>query len=537
MTKQRSTIEYDLRTLSKIQKQSQKIKLDIEIASLADNKEDIIILFENQESCGRAVRNIFNNKCIINCLVYGITQSGKTGAMTALILYYVLSNNIPTENIYIISGLSDVEWKKDTKKRMPGDINSRVFHRKNFNKFKYDIQGKRNCLIIIDEIQIACKESQTIHKTFKECKFYDLDFLLENDIKFIQFSATPDGNIEDINMWKDYSAKVKLSPGDGHYGPKQAIEQGRLKQFKDLTNIDNVKEFKKDIDEKNYPNCRYYIIRVPNKKEKDKTTNQAIVISNIKKIFGENYNYNEQFLEKDKEDINYILKEKPAKNTCVFICETYRCAKTMDKKHIGVFYERFCENIDDSTIIQGLFGRSTGYDDNGDSICYTNIDSVKNYIKLWDNDMEFTKGIEWNTKTTKHNKKEDITEISNTTYNSVENIPQLRDNDSKRIKENVEKPLIEIFNSLDEVNSFCKENNLGRGPNKRIPNSSGFYECMTQIDKETIVRSKEFFEDIKENNNWGFIKKDDKKNLHRCYPCYSDTNDPKTLEWWLIYYK
>ena len=77
----------------------------------------------------------------------------------------------------------------------------------------------------MDEIQIACEENQTIHKTFKECGFYDLVFLLENDIKLIQFSATPDGNMNDIEDWKHHSAKVKLEPGEGYFGPKQAIEQ------------------------------------------------------------------------------------------------------------------------------------------------------------------------------------------------------------------------------------------------------------------------------------------------------------------------
>ena len=45
-----------------------------------------------------------------------------------------------------------------------------------------------------------------------------------------------------------------------------------------------------------------------------------------------------------------------------------------------------------STMIQGSFGRLTGYDDNGDSICYTNIQSLQNYVKLWDNNMDFKTG-------------------------------------------------------------------------------------------------------------------------------------------------
>ena len=42
----------------------------------------------------------------------------------------------------------------------------------------------------MDEIQVN-DEDQTIYKIFKEYGLYDLDFLLERDIKLVQFSATP----------------------------------------------------------------------------------------------------------------------------------------------------------------------------------------------------------------------------------------------------------------------------------------------------------------------------------------------------------
>jgi|UniRef100_A0A6C0LZF1 hypothetical protein len=534
MIKQRSIIEYELSELSIIQKESQIFKNQIELNSLKCKN----IIFENQEMCGKAVRNIFNNKSIINCIVYGPTQVGKTGCMIALILYYILSNNIPIDNIYIITGLSDVEWKKDTKNRMPDSITTKVFHRGDFKKFLHDIRGKKNCLIIMDEIQIACEDNQTINNTFEECKFYDLDFLLDNDIKIIQFSATPDGNMNDIKDWKHHSANVKLSPGQDYYGPKQAIEQERIKKFEDLTILDNVKELKNDIEER-YSNPRYHLIRVPNKREnKDKTNNQLKVISNFKKVFEEKYEYNEKYLEAKKKDINCILEKKPEKSTFIFYCEILRCAKTQYKKYIGVSYERYSTNINDSTIVQGSFGRLCGYDDNGDSICYTNIKSIENYIKLWDDNMEFKKGTVWNTKTTQYNKQDDITYNNVGTFNSVKHIKELKGNCTKNIK-TIVKPTIKIFTEFDEVKEFFKKEAnkyLGTGPKKRIADNNGFYECITQIDKSKKVRTKEYFQKIEKENNWGFNNNDD-KNKYRCYSCYSDITDPKTLEWWLVYHE
>lgn len=445
--------------------------------------------------------------------------------------------------IYIITGLSDKEWKKDTIERMPDSIKKRICHRANLLKtFFRDIREKQNSLIIMDEIQIACEENQTIHKTFKECGFYDLDFLLENDIKLIQFSATPDGNMNDILDWKHHSAKVKLEPGKGHFGPEQAIEQKRVKQFKDLTNKDNVEGLKQDI-EQNFINPRYHLIRVPNKREnKDGTNNQSKVIYNIKNVFGKNYEYNKNYLKTKKNDINDILKKQPEKHTFIFYCEILRCAKTQYKKYIGISYERYVINPNDSSIIQGSFGRLTGYDDNGDSICYTNIASLDNYIKLWKDDMEFKKGTVWNTKTTQYDKKDDLT-YSTGTFNSVKHIEQLKDNCSEKVKEDRGEPTIKKFYGVGgekEGIEYFKNNLIskfgGKGPNKTKINEDGYYirPLGKGDDRKNVLSTNRMFKHRKWNLDGNSSKK---RTQYTWFPCYSDINDLNTLEWWLIYYE
>ena len=520
-----------VKELKIIQKQKEIVNNQIDLKSL----EGINIIYPNQADCGKRIQCIFNSRSHVNCLVYGMTQTGKTGCMTSLIQHYILSYNIPIDNIYIITGLSDKEWKKDTKNRLPDAINSRVFHRANLSKtFVEDIGKKNNVLVIMDEIQIACKENQTINKTFKECGFYDLDSLFEKDIKLVQFSATPDGNICDISDWGDSSTKIKLEPGEGYYGPKQAIEQKRVKQFKDLTILVNVTELKNVIAE-TYIDSRYHIIRVPSKREnKAGVNNQEKVINNFKKVFGEGYDYNKNHLKSQKEDINDILKLKPNKHTFIFICETQRCAKTQVKKYTGVSYERYVKNPDDSSMIQGSFGRLTGYDDNGNSICYTNIPSLENYIKLWENDMDFKEGIVWDTKTTLYNKNDNIT-YSKGTYNSVKHIKQLKDSCSERVKENRGDPTIMKFYGKEGQNKMIQwfKDNLTykmkgkRGPKKKkITNE--FYKGSIRKGLEILSTN-----EVNKEKRWGFGEEPGV----RSYPCYSDVTDPNTLEWWLIYYE
>jgi hypothetical protein len=69
---------------------------------------------------------------------------------------------------------------------------------------------------------------------------------------------------------------------------------------------------------------------------------------------------------------------------------------------LGIFYERHTKSPNDSTIIQGGLGRLTGYDDNGFSLCYTNIESIHKYRIILDN--EFTDLSGWNSATTNKKK-------------------------------------------------------------------------------------------------------------------------------------
>jgi len=538
---ERVNIDYDLQQLKGIQRKSQILSLQIEDKS----EEGINTIWENQEQCGKEINELFNNRKIISILVYGKTQTGKTGCMTALIQHHVLSNNIPIENIYIITGLSDTAWKKDTKSRMPDSINNRVFHRAQLLKLASEIRTKTNLLIIIDEIQIACAKDQTIYKTFDKCGFYDLEFLLAKDIKLVQFSATPDGHINDISDWKEHSGKLKLNPGEGYTGTKELKEQGRIKPFKDLTSIANVEQLVSDVNNfdpvfykegDNLKQCysRYHTIRIPN----SRNGHDKIVIDNFKSVFGDTCEYNTEYLQSKKDDINKILKKPPLRHTFIFIKEILRCAKTKYKLFIGVEYERWT-TVSDSSIIQGSVGRLTGYDDNTDSICYTNLDTIDNYEKLWENNFEFKEGIIWNTNTTLYDDNEKKT-YSKGTFNSTKNIKGLESNSSKKEKYVRPDPKIKKFDGeagQEGMIGWFNDNLKGmmpkgkRGPRRKIKiKGELFYRATIRKKYPGEILHCSI---IEKEKKWGFGKDPG----IRSYPCYSDVTDPDTLQWWLIYYE
>ena len=281
---QRNYIKYNEKEINKIRHQMSILFHEMSIKEL-DNE---LVIYKNQEKCAKEiVEDLYKNRKLINIMIIALTQSGKTGTMLALIQNYLQNydkvnnlNIISTENIYIITGLSSCEWINQTKNRMPKSLQERVFHRDNLTtKFVDDIKNKKNVMIIIDEIQIAAKDKQTLQKTFETAGLYNKEILLKNDIKIIEFTATPDGTIYDLMRWGENSLKKKMEPGDGYTSCFDLKNQGRIFQYKDLcgyhkkTNnkeayIDeelvtkNIKEIQSHI--RKYEIPLYHIIRTPN---------------------------------------------------------------------------------------------------------------------------------------------------------------------------------------------------------------------------------------------------------------------------------
>ena len=382
----------------------------------------------------------------------------------------------------------------------------------------------------MDEIQVAAKKGQTIYKTFKNAGLLNKSKLYENDIKILEYTATPDGTIYDLMKWNDASSKILAEVGDCYISSFNLLQMGRVKQYKELCGYDketgevdeevfeNIQEIKNDLD--NYSIPLYHIIRTKNGPEQDLT------IQNFKQIFNiDTYNFIKYDRESEIEDINKTLMIKPERDTFIFIKEMLRCAKTLKKKFIGILYDRYSKNPDDTTIIQGLVGRDTGYDNNGISICYTNINSIERYEELWKSNFE-DKTIKWNSKTTKYTN--GILSGKNT-FNDPKDYDgfSVASDDSDETPE----PLIRKFKTQEEAKDYyikeLKSKLGGRGPNSHPgPNENGFY---VDTNVKFVLSSTELY-----NKRKDWLK--NQKRPYRLRPCYEDVNDKTTLQWWLIHY-
>jgi len=248
-------------------------------------------------------------------------------------------------------------------------------------------------------------------KQFKDiCGYNGLDYLLNLDQNKIFYSFEFINDCEKIYKFIIQKIKNDIMCNNEFNKEKfiEFINEHKLEKYDEIINIhiihelydyiknifENIQEIKNDII--TFDNPRYHIIRTKNGLEQDLT------IKNFKQIFNiDTYNFIKYDIESEIKDINNIIIIKPEKHTFIFIKEMLRCAKTLKKEFIGILYDRYSKNPDDTTIIQGLVGRDTGYDNNGISICYTNKDSINRYEQLWVSNFEDTT-IKWKSKTTKY---------------------------------------------------------------------------------------------------------------------------------------
>lgn len=503
-------------------------------------------IYENQQKIADDVLNAFKIDEILNVMVIARTQSGKTGSMCSTVKKLLEDStfNIPITNIFIITGLSSVEWKEQTKGRMPDIMNKRVFHRNELTKkFVSSFKTITNALIIMDEVHIASFKEQTIYLSFKEIGLLNKNFLISNSIKILEFSATPNGTLYDLMRWKKHGYKIIAEPGKGYISSIDLLNQNRVFQFKPLNskdlsaNLQNITSIKNIIVCKYLNNPLYHIIRTNHSIE------QTITINNFKKIFEDVlFEYLTFDIQNKKVDINTFLNKKPLKHTFIFIKEKLRCAKTINREHIGILYERCVSYINDTNIIQGLLGRMTGYGDNKISICFTNIDTIHKYEELYLNGFSNLDKI-WNVS------------LNSSSFNNpdyYENFDEIE----KEVLPVKETHFIDKFFTFKEVESFYLNKIVPKihiiypkyTPysmlKEKIPNENGFFmhnynkQQLLLSTKNAITHSKkglsnllstELSTDLSINNT------NSKIHFCRIIPCYEDVNDNSTLQWWVVH--
>ena len=326
-------------------------------------------------------------------------QAGKTGVVTAVIRLMMIGANfraigIQPRNVFIITGMNDDAWKKQSKVRVPLAFRDNVQHSKGLVKIQTALRMKaarndgvlRDVLIFQDESHIACgvknQPSRLVYDTL--CELCPADKWVENNIRFVTISATDPSATIGIAERAD-SAIVKLTTTEGYQSPESLLASGRLHETFSLHDEPAVRKLLEFVDTTFDHKALWHIVRPKFGKAKEvveilqRLGRQAVPWDSDNKKRASAGSDDDSSV--SMKDINDKLGSAPAVETFIVIKNMFYAAKTLDDTHVGVLFDRLGHK--DDTNLQSLIGRSCGYGKSMTTHVFGSITTVRNFIEVW----------------------------------------------------------------------------------------------------------------------------------------------------------
>jgi len=348
-------------------------------AKLRINYPEQRLIYDNQKEVALEMMHSFINENVHLAILIAEMQVGKTGACLATAFYMCMHSDdsevIDMQNVILLTGLSDTDWKEQTRGSMISSFQDNVYHRGNFKSKQLIEQLKhgQNMLLIIDESHIATQISQQMSILLKETNILNIDNLRSRNIRIMQISATPGATLQDALDWGSSSKLFKLKPSSVYVSFQKLKDANRIKEALDLSKNDNVLYIGNYI-KNEYIQPKYHIIRVKGRTSVIKNIERLCTALNWQII-------HHNSLERWNAD---ILTKKPNVHTFILIKDFWRASKRLCDIHIGVVHESFVKKIDANTNAQGLAGRCCGNDKQtpgtGTPTIFCSVLAIQQYI-------------------------------------------------------------------------------------------------------------------------------------------------------------
>ena len=380
------------------------------------------LVYENQRKCALEVLDGIRKGFLFQ-LVLAQTQSGKTGMMVTVA-------EGCKKDVVVMSGLSNIDWKKQTIGRFSEKVP--VYHR---NDLK-NVKKLEHCVVLIDEVQYASGAGMTLDGLLQGCGCKDIETLRQLNVHFVLVSATPNRIYDDVEgLSSEWSRRLVMEAGHGYTGLQELLQSGRLLEAKDLwvagdvgddelpgvkrfnekmiyRSLEAIEELKDVIMSFEMP--KYHIVR----------TQYAAAGEEVRSRFRQVFLDSVDFVVCDSTtgvDVMEKVKVKPSKHCVLFIKEQLRCAATLHKEHIGVLYDRVSKL--DNVMVQGLAGRGTGYDVPECLVVFSDVSSIVRYLAVVQDGFETMKGLKCSGGVTMMNREGFVMDDGSTVVSEVTEIP------------------------------------------------------------------------------------------------------------------
>lgn len=364
-------------------------------AKRGDSKE---LVYPNQAEAAINIIDEFFNKDKVLVTLIAPPQVGKTG--TFLQVAYLACTH-PDDNtimdprdIFIITGMSDRDWQKQTENDMLEAFKRRVYHRGRLNTkdredgFNTNLSLATNALIIIDECHIGAEKEHLMSDCLRNLGLLDIDTLRKKKIKILEVSATPGATLHDSIKWGPANHSiVLLKPSSQYVGFKNFIQEKRIHNSLDLTKTEGLESLAIFIKE-HFPTPRWHIIRMP-----AKSRNNADFQKNMDALCKKESWKSTQHSANDRVgDIDYHLSIEPKQHAFLIIKEFWRAGKRFNDSFIGIVHEPRTKSKDTNVTAQGLAGRLCGNDKKsgaGAAQMFCDVDRIHEYNYWFDSNGDW----------------------------------------------------------------------------------------------------------------------------------------------------
>jgi hypothetical protein len=313
------------------------------------------LTYQNQQEAAQKVIQAFQEGKHLVILV-AQPGAGKTGVM--LEVCYQLTTHIdddicvPVENAYILSGMSDIQWKNDMQRSMVPLFKDNIRHRGEISKIQGSISVLKNGFIANDECHLASGSTMQMATMFQSTGLVNVEYAIGNSIRVLQVSATPDAVLWDLNAWGTKAQKIKLEPGPAYKGFRVMLTEGRINRTPTFDSIESVRAFLESWQNR-YNGCptkKYFPIRLLPKSAGLMGWMKTAALQLGWKMF--QYDSDERV-----DDIDTQMKSAPDAHTIIFIKSFWRASKRIERKHVGGCLEEPPRKRNDTSAAQGLIAR------------------------------------------------------------------------------------------------------------------------------------------------------------------------------------
>jgi hypothetical protein len=359
-----------------------------------DPRYGVEYVYENQKKDASDIISKFHDTDVRVISVVKRTKVGMDGLMIEV------AKNITThkddnfalvrKNVLFITAMSNLSWEDDFKEKMPNCFVDNVYHHGKLHRLKTKLKGLKNALIINDEIDTGDKENQRLHLLLKESGLLDINYMKENNIRFIFVSATMVNELHNLCEWGDRHHTHKMSVPESYIGHKEFMEKDIIQEYYPVDDIVSAQKWLSEDILLNYGlEFRVHIIRTDDL--------SSVYIKNACSKLGIDFKLHNSVDKIETVELNDIFTSPLKKHLVIAIKGFFRRANLIPnqwKLKIGATHEKFTQSCDTNVQVQGLPGRMSGYwkdyIENGHKTgpYRTSIEAINQYESFYENPFD-----------------------------------------------------------------------------------------------------------------------------------------------------